>query len=236
MNPTAIGRRGHRRRPFLRIPHPSGFRRFNPGLPTMSGPGVGGRRSTRAPRRSASSSGDQRIAFAGGMACPRPGRRAGMAKPRRSGWAHHRRIGDAVSSSAASQRAGTVNEGRTSCTSFSLGNRSGTRFLMSAGRGMSRRRPAVGYGDYERSCRLVEGMAGKRLTYRRTDGAELRWRANQMRQRPILGEHFRRGNAPIVPSSAKDGSSNSLSGSAKAARSTINSRAVYPRMAHGMLA
>lgn len=33
-------------------------------------------------------------------------------------------------------------------------------------------RIAVGYSDYERSCRLVEGMEGKRLTYRRTDGAE----------------------------------------------------------------
>jgi len=33
-------------------------------------------------------------------------------------------------------------------------------------------RIAVGFSDYERSCRLVEGMAGKRLTYRRTDGAE----------------------------------------------------------------
>ena len=31
---------------------------------------------------------------------------------------------------------------------------------------------AVGFSDYERSCCLVEGMAGKRLTYRRTDGAE----------------------------------------------------------------
>lgn len=33
-------------------------------------------------------------------------------------------------------------------------------------------RVKLGCSDYERSCRLVEGMEGKRLTYRRTDGAE----------------------------------------------------------------